>query len=642
MADNIDINLALDTAASVKSVGDMKKALKELKSQIAQVGEGSAEFKKLSAAAGDLNDRIGDTADATKAFTGTGIEKLTASFGFLKEGFENFDPGKLKTAFAGIGAAMKAIPLILIVEGIKYLIENFDKLSKGSGFLGKALRLVGDIIQWVIDLIYKMTDAIGLTNSELDKQGEAIGKNAEAGKEALDKQTKAYDRQISKLKASGKSTVQLEKLKQKAIIDTNLLVAKQIEAYVRAGGALDDEKKKLLTASLETIKDAKAQEYIIDQDNEKKQSDLAQKQFEENQKIIDKTKELKIKSIEDETERALAQEQDNFIKAAKDINNSTASKKIKDAALIALEISYNKDVKDINDKAFKDKKDKEEDERKKKEKEDEELKKKQEDKDKAILKLKNDDALAIAALNVSIATQNGGDILKAKIDQMELQKNIELQNAELTENQIAEIKDKYRVSEQDATDKAEKAKRDSQIAIATEAQNSLQALSDLTFLLKSSNLKKGSVEEEQAARKQFAVNKALQLGLAVINGYKAITTSLASSPVAIGPIPNPAGIVALITTAATTALNIAKIASSQYQPSGGAAAGPSAPSINIPSAPSGGASATTNFNRPEFFGLGKGTQPGQTPPPQKVYVTESDITKTQNKVSVIESGRNIV
>ena len=42
-----------------------------------------------------------------------------------------------------------------------------------------------------------------------------------------------------------------EQAKQQAIIDTNVQVVKQIEAFVRAGGVLDEEKQKLLTASLE-------------------------------------------------------------------------------------------------------------------------------------------------------------------------------------------------------------------------------------------------------------------------------------------------------------------------------------------------------------------------------------------------------
>ena len=75
------------------------------------------------------------------------------------------------------------------------------------------------------------------------------------------------------------------------------------------------------------------------------------------------------------------------------------------------------------------------------------------------------------------------------------------------------------------------------------------------------------------AKKQFNVNKALQLGLAVIDGYKAVTTSLASAPVAIGPVPNPAGIASLAFAVTTSLANIAKIAASKFE--GGGAGSPS-------------------------------------------------------------------
>ena len=109
-----------------------------------------------------------------------------------------------------------------------------------------------------------MTDAIGLTNSALDEQGEAIKESAETTKTAMDSQVAAFDRQIKAAQAAGKSTVELEKAKQQAIIDTNLQIVKQIEAFVRAGGELDEEKKRILTASLEAIKTAANEQKVIE------------------------------------------------------------------------------------------------------------------------------------------------------------------------------------------------------------------------------------------------------------------------------------------------------------------------------------------------------------------------------------------
>jgi hypothetical protein len=127
--------------------------------------------------------------------------------------------------------------------------------------------------------------------------------------------------------------------------------------------------------------------------------------------------------------------------------------------------------------------------------------------------------------------------------------------------------------------------QDAILEVTKKSLQSVQNVSDLFFTIKSANLKKGSAEELALAKKQFNVNKALQLGLAVIDGYKAVTSSLASAPVAIGPVPNPAGIASLAFAVTTSLANIAKIAASKFE--GGGGASPSAGG-----SPSGGGGAS--------------------------------------------------
>lgn len=260
---------------ATNSVAQLKKELKEAKNA-ALNGDGSA-AKRVA----ELTDRMEDLKDETKSLQGSGVEKLKNSFGLLTDGFKNFDGDKISTAFKGIGSAMKAIPLILIIEGIRFLIENFDELSKGSGILATVLRGVGDAINTVKNFV---TDLVGATDDStraLEKQGEAIKTNSDKLTTALTEQTAAFDRQIAVAKVSGQSTVELEKKKQQAIIETNFLIAKQIEAFVRAGGELDDEKKKQLSASLEFIKNAKVQEFVITETD--KNARLAAKRTEKEQ-----------------------------------------------------------------------------------------------------------------------------------------------------------------------------------------------------------------------------------------------------------------------------------------------------------------------------------------------------------------------
>lgn len=582
---------ALAQAKSAKSVGDMKKALRELKSQIAQVAEGSKEFQALSAAAGDLADRIGDTADATKAFAGTGVERLKNSFGLLTESFANFDVGKLKTALSGLAGAMKTIPIFLIIEGVKYLIENFDKLSKGSGLLAKVLRGIGDVVTWVSDKITEFLDLIGVTNSELDKMGEAIKTSAEKGKDALDQQTKAIDRQIAVAKAAGKKTVDLEKAKQKAIIDTNLVIANQIKAFVAAGGQLDEEKRKQLSAALEAIKDAKVQEKIIDIEAEKekdakakeagkKAADERKKKLEEEQKYLDDLKKLRIDNIQDERAKAMAQFEE-------EIANIKAQGETKNQIRAEIEKKYQKILDDIDQKRA-----------------DEEQKKKEE------------------------SQKEADDLFKQLSDEQDKETQ-----------RVKEEKDKQQKLEEEA----EKQK----VQLATDGVNSIQALDDAVFAVKMNNLKQGTTEYDKAAKKQFNINKGVQLGLAVIDGYKAITASLAQAPIAIGPLPNPAGIASLAFAAITSAANIAKIASSKFQSTASASGGgPSTPNIGSASAQSTGGGQGSSLLPPQLRRVGGGLPqmagtnsseigPG-APQPVKAYVVTGDISNAQDKASIIK------
>jgi hypothetical protein len=240
------------------------------------------------------------------------------------------------------------------------------------------------------------------------------------------------------------------------------------------------------------------------------------------------------------------------------------------------------------------------------------------------------------------------EIKDLEIQSLNDQMASELANTELTASQREQIEENYRqqrVTAETNTTEQIKALKQAELAATLEtAQKGMaagQALADAVFAIKKRNLVKGSAEEIAAAKKQFQVNKAMQLGMAVIDGFKSITTSLAQAPIAIGPIPNPAGIASLAFAAITTAANIAKIAASKFE-GGGTPTAPSPPSVGG-GAGDGGSSAASNFQPAQFFGLGQGemTPGGPNGGMQRVYVTETDISSTQNRVRVIEDRATI-
>jgi len=167
---------------------------------------------------------------------------------------------------------------------------------------------------------------------------------------------------------------------------------------------------------------------------------------------------------------------------------------------------------------------------------------------------------------------------------------------------------------------------DSRLEIASQATRAVQSLGDAVFAHRMKNLKEGTKEQLKAAKQQFNFNKALQLGMAVIDTGKAITASLAQSPVAIGPIPNPAGIASLAFAAISGASQIAMIASQKYEAPKKSTTTKSPPSIG-----GGGASASQapNFNVVGQSGFNQVAGALGSQPPAQAFVVSGDITTAQ-------------
>lgn len=165
------------------------------------------------------------------------------------------------------------------------------------------------------------------------------------------------------------------------------------------------------------------------------------------------------------------------------------------------------------------------------------------------------------------------------------------------------------------------------LKITEQYANSVNALAGGIFALSNSYGKQDEKSKEERAKRQFKVQKALNLGMAIIDGYKAITASLSQSPIAIGPIPNPAGIASLAFATATSIANVAKIASAKYE--GGSLSGGSTPSVSAPSTvPNTPNPQLANADTTLTSGLSGNTnnQGGG-----KVFVVDSEITAKQNQ-----------
>ena len=310
MADNKTV-IEVEVKGTDKATNSLKDLKKELREAQAAALNGDGKAAKRVA---ELKDKLDDLNDSTKTLKGSGIERATASFQLLGEGFRNLDFGPIKTGLAGLRTALASTGILLIVQAVGYLISNFDELTKGSGGVAKALKAVGDVVSKVINFF---TDLIGLTSESeraLGRQADRIKEYTEQSNKALAKTTAEYDRQISVIKANGESTVKVEKAKQQAIIDTNVAIINQLLAFKKAGGELTDDQLKQLSASTELIKNARTSITVgeIEENNRRKE---AYKKHLEDKKALD---EKKRKDDEDLFNEALQQgikEEEERIKA---------------------------------------------------------------------------------------------------------------------------------------------------------------------------------------------------------------------------------------------------------------------------------------------------------------------------------------
>lgn len=633
-------DLAKSQEEAAKETGDLRKQFEKLEDELfmlaGQGKENTEEFRALAAEAAKLNKKIDDV---NQSLSGSGTERAEAGFSKFGESLKKLDFKGVAQGAKLMGTALAATGIMLIVQLVSYLISNFDELSKGSGGLAKALKFVGDIIGEILkageQMLNFLTDAIGLT-SELERTQEAMGKKAidsfTKSKEALGEQTAEMDRNIKVAKAMGKNTVEMEIEKQKAIIETNKQYLLQLQQMSKTR-AITEEERKLVKEAAKSIKDAKSEIAVIEANANKESKAKIKEVLDANLAMIKQIEDAKIAAIKNDEQRAFAKEVLDNERRIKDIEHSKASAKIKYEALQQNAINYEQNLAKINedfnakrkaieDKAIADKKAADE----KAEADRKALAEKQ-------LAEKNRDLTALAELNVLIK----GNELNDLINQLTVKRDIELQNENLTANERKLIKEKYTQDVHKLEVDAEKKKQDELVKIAEQGLQSAQNLSDIFFLYKKSKAEKGSKEETEIARKQFNVNKALQIGMATIDGFKAITSVLAQYPKFDGGIAMAA---ALIATGTASAATIAKIAATKFESGGGGGggdAGGGIPSVPIPAPPTVNTPGA-NVEGTRFDQEGNKINNQQTPMIQvNATVGVDEISSKQNRVQVLEN-----
>lgn len=597
----------------------------------------SGEIDGLSAAVGKL--KFGNLSASMKELGGSGIGTLTKSL-------------------AQLGKAILTNPILLLAAVIVGLIAVVVQFSDKIKPIREIMEVIGKAIDFVIQKLKDFADWLGLTSFAAE---EAAQKQIDSAKKTQSAVEERYDTEIKFLQAAGKSTVEVEKKKQEAIRESLL---QQINGLVKLGelngkyskeqlDQLDELKKAYKSSLVETkVIDIKETKRLADENKKAKDEEAKSlkergdkyKQYIEDRKkanedLTNKIEDQQIQLIKNDEEREMAKALLERERAIDTINASKASNELKNAALESQELIYQQNVANI----YKKFRDKEAEEKQKAQDAEAARLKEIADNNKAIEEAAAADLLNNAELRIQAAADGSQAELDAKIAKLDAEKQIEMMKYEegsaerLALEQIFQENKSLLVQQyRDKSLAEDKAMFDASTRIASDATNALIGLSDLVFSIKSANTKKGSAEEEKAARQQFKINKALQISSAVISTITGVVNALSAK----WAIPEPFATIGRVANAVAVGLagaaNVAKISATQFESkSAGAAAtggGGSAPSAG---GGEGGGAAPAQFSAPQFFGLGQG-KGAQSAPQQRVYVLEKDITSTQDKVARVE------
>jgi hypothetical protein len=599
--DDINIKVAIDSADADKSIKEIKQSLADLK----KVKAGDKLFDDAQKAAVKYREKLDDIKDAAGAAAGSGVEKLTNSMNLLKEGFVNADPGKLGIAMKGLGAAMKAIPIFLIVEGIRYLVENFEKLANSGGILGKVFTFIGDVIGVIIQAFKDLSDWLGITNFAVEDNAE---KTIEAAKSMQAATTERYDSEIKLAKAAGKDTVELEIKKQQAIIDSTRIQFEAIKAVAAANGEVTEEQAKKVAELGAVVKNAQLEIDVAKitaetksneeskknwqkrnddlKDSLKEQQQLANdaiKQREENdanelkatEELLKKAETLRVHSAEEQlalNKKRAEEEIDALFEAS---NRSTAAYNASVKAKLDIEKTYQTDLATLKKKGV------DEATAAKKKADDDIASKQKETDDKAKAERDKQNKEIIAGIN-SVAS-SAQTLLSAISDYNQAKANEAVKvNEEALQTQLSAL---------DVARETELAKEgltaDQKIAIENK------------YKLKKYELELQEYNASTAIKKKaFEQDKKMKIAQAIIStitgAISAITGMIQAIP---GPVGIILGVVAGLAVTAAGVLQVAKIQNTTFD----AGTPPSPPVLTVPSASSvsmgdSSASATPSFD----------------------------------------------
>jgi len=665
IVENLKVNVDVDGGA--KSLKQLKAEFKETQTALEGLDASSKEYTETLKKLANTKDEIEDLNDAIKSQMGAGkFEAFSKVGSSIASGFaaatgaaalfgsksEEVEQALLKVQAAmafseglkgleGLGEAFKNAKTVAVDFG-KSAVDGLKGMRAGIAATGIGLLViaVGALVAYwddVKNFFNQFTDAgqsILKVKTQLNEASIEGAKNSAVEKTNLDNLYRASTDQNTSLKdrkeaqlelqktypltfknftdedfALGKAKIGYDNLTQ-SIIDASMVKAKQAILDKNAMAFAEEEQK-----LLNEIRDANAvAEKASNEDHIRGMAAVVQNDKKDAQaKVYDLTVELEAKR------KIFAEENDLFIKSIK--VSQQGAKLVEDEKAKVAEIEAARKKKEAEDAAA-------------------EAKRVAEAKEKAAIEAEKKRLQAIADTNMQavgkedaiLKLQNDGRLKDAQetSDAIIEMKIVEVDTIiEKTKEEIAREKSERRAAALAATNLA--------LESTKQLNDSLQSMSDIYFTNKLSGLKKGSKEEEAMLRKQFEVNKKLQISNAVItgiqNGITAYQSGLlaanAGGPATAALAPFWGAAYAAISAVGSIAA-IAKIKATQFGSSASTstdAGGGNIGSFSQSGMNNGVNNTSTNLNA-------NGTVNTQ---PVKVYVTQTDIHSANDTVEKIKT-----
>lgn len=666
MADQ-EINIKLNGIAQIRS------ELKALKGELANATD-PKQMAALAEQAGELSDKLKDANERAAVFaSGSRFEQTSNAFGLMSSQLMSMDfegaaesaqlfagnLGKIdgKTissslkglgstvasvggAFLKLGAQLLVNPIFLIAAVVAAIVAGLYMLAERLGFVTKFVDFLTQAFKPLIDAVKWFLDLMGLTSFAAD---EALAKTTAALEEEKEKRQEVLglmDQKIALLDAEGKSTLALRIERNKYMQEEIANQTKVLEFM--SNNFLNQTKlwKDTVKANKAKAHEIKVEEVKLNQEVKQEQEKAAAdyEQFLAARLAATRLiQDITLGLMQDGVEKELKANEYKYQRLREDLAKNEKLNKDERKKLNDLYVQEAAQTADAINKKYVDAEAKKQAELNKVIKDAQLLRAQEEE-----------DFFALYDQNTRSQAQLEEDAVREKyFNLIEQAKQYGLDVQELEKQQadaIAKIQD-------DAAEEARQKRLKEQaekIQIASDYAGAVNNLSETVFAISDRFGKQDEVSKEKRAKRQFQIQKAMQLSMAIIDGFKAANASLAQSPIALGPAPNPAGIASLAFAISTSLANVAKIASTQYasKSSGGGAGGGGGAAM------AGGGGTATGGGTPSFSLFGQGNNMNTTGAAQdvennnnqltvKAVVVESDVTSTQNKVKKMQENATL-